>query len=187
MRRNGSRGRRVRPDRRERPELGASARAGVATASIARGRPRHDRLRRAGRRLLLRHDAHGRRRARRPSGSARSTTRCSRRTRSGSPRCSPGCPACEIDAARARVARGARASARVLRARPRARRGPRRPRAAGVGRSSTGTASASGSVVTIEPGVYVPGFGGVRIEDLVVVEEAGARLLTHSPKDLIEL
>jgi len=44
-----------------------------------------------------------------------------------------------------------------------------------------------GSVVTIEPGVYVPGFGGVRIEDLVVVEEAGARVLTRSTKELIEL
>ncbi len=44
-----------------------------------------------------------------------------------------------------------------------------------------------GSVITIEPGVYVPGLGGVRIEDLVVVEESGARLLTHSTKDLIEL
>jgi Xaa-Pro aminopeptidase len=44
-----------------------------------------------------------------------------------------------------------------------------------------------GSVITIEPGVYVPGFGGVRIEDLVVVEESGARLLSHSTKDLIEL
>jgi Xaa-Pro aminopeptidase len=44
-----------------------------------------------------------------------------------------------------------------------------------------------GSVVTIEPGVYVAGFGGVRIEDLVVVEESGCRLLTHSPKGMIEL
>lgn len=43
------------------------------------------------------------------------------------------------------------------------------------------------SVITIEPGVYVPGFGGVRIEDLVVVGESGARVLTTSPKDLIEL
>lgn len=44
-----------------------------------------------------------------------------------------------------------------------------------------------GSVLTIEPGVYEPGFGGVRIEDLVVVEATGARVLTQSPKDLIEL
>lgn len=45
----------------------------------------------------------------------------------------------------------------------------------------------SGSVITIEPGVYEPGIGGVRIEDLVVVEETGCRVLTRSPKDLIEL
>lgn len=45
----------------------------------------------------------------------------------------------------------------------------------------------TGSVVTIEPGVYEPGYGGVRIEDLVVVEESGARVLTGSPKGIIEL
>jgi Xaa-Pro aminopeptidase len=45
----------------------------------------------------------------------------------------------------------------------------------------------AGSVVTIEPGVYIPGFGGVRIEDLVIVEDGGVRLLSHAPKHLIEL
>lgn len=45
----------------------------------------------------------------------------------------------------------------------------------------------SGSIITIEPGVYLPGFGGVRIEDLAVVEDGGVRLLSHSRKELIEL
>jgi Xaa-Pro aminopeptidase len=39
-------------------------------------------------------------------------------------------------------------------------------------------------VVTIEPGVYVAGWGGVRIEDDVVVEPAGARLLTNADRAL---
>jgi Xaa-Pro aminopeptidase len=41
-----------------------------------------------------------------------------------------------------------------------------------------------GMVVTIEPGVYLPGFGGVRIEDMVLVERGGARLLTQFSKEL---
>lgn len=44
-----------------------------------------------------------------------------------------------------------------------------------------------GAVVTIEPGVYLPGWGGVRIEDDVHLIDGGAELLTDFPRDLIEL
>jgi Xaa-Pro aminopeptidase len=40
-----------------------------------------------------------------------------------------------------------------------------------------------GDVVTIEPGLYYPEIGGVRIEDLVVVTEDGCRNLTRFPKE----
>jgi len=41
-----------------------------------------------------------------------------------------------------------------------------------------------GMVFTIEPGIYIPGVGGVRIEDTVVVTADGCRVLTTAPKDL---
>lgn len=44
-----------------------------------------------------------------------------------------------------------------------------------------------GMVVTVEPGIYVPGFGGVRIEDVIVIGMSDVRNLTKSPKQLIEV
>jgi Xaa-Pro aminopeptidase len=53
-----------------------------------------------------------------------------------------------------------------------------------VSSASTDTL-ASGHVVTVEPGVYLPGVGGVRIEDTVIVTEAGCTPLTHAPKTVV--
>ena len=44
-----------------------------------------------------------------------------------------------------------------------------------------------GMVITIEPGIYVPGQGGMRIEDMVVVTETGCEILTTGTKELIAI
>jgi len=56
----------------------------------------------------------------------------------------------------------------------------------GVGSRSDKVVPA-GSVITVEPGIYIPGMGGVRIEDLAVVEEGGISVLARSSKDLLEI
>ena len=43
------------------------------------------------------------------------------------------------------------------------------------------------TVMTAEPGIYIPGWGGVRIEDTLLINEDGAEILTPARKELIEL
>ena len=54
-----------------------------------------------------------------------------------------------------------------------------------LSKTSTSEALKSGMIVTDEPGVYIADFGGVRIEDTVLVTDSEARPLTKSPKHLI--
>jgi Xaa-Pro aminopeptidase len=46
---------------------------------------------------------------------------------------------------------------------------------------------AAGNVTSVEPGVYLPGRGGIRIEDLVVVRDGGPEILTSFTKELVAL
>jgi Xaa-Pro aminopeptidase len=54
-------------------------------------------------------------------------------------------------------------------------------------RRESGDVLPVGAVVTVEPGVYLPGMGGVRIEDAVEVREDGPNVLGTSTRELIEL
>lgn len=56
-----------------------------------------------------------------------------------------------------------------------------------LSRSSGNVLLPVNSVVTVEPGIYIPGKGGVRIEDTVVVTQQGCRVLTTAPKQLQEI
>ncbi len=56
-----------------------------------------------------------------------------------------------------------------------------------LSKSGLGEKLRAGQVVTVEPGIYIFGKYGCRIEDMVAVTEDGCRNFTHAPKELIEL
>ena len=43
------------------------------------------------------------------------------------------------------------------------------------------------NVITVEPGIYISGWGGVRIEDDVMVTRTGGQVMNRAPKKLLEL
>ncbi len=97
----------------------------------------------------------------------------------------PGAEVADVDAAARRVVAGAGRADQFL-----------HPLGHGVGLqiheapllAATGAARlAAGMAVTVEPGVYLEGRGGVRIEDTLVVRDDGPELLTRFPKDLLEI
>ena len=53
-----------------------------------------------------------------------------------------------------------------------------------IGARATGSLAAD-MAITVEPGIYLPGRGGVRIEDTLVVTRTGPRILTEAPRDLV--
>ena len=55
-----------------------------------------------------------------------------------------------------------------------------------LGKTAEGSLAA-GTAVTIEPGVYLPGEFGVRIEDLVIVTDGEPEILTGFPKELVTI
>lgn len=54
-------------------------------------------------------------------------------------------------------------------------------------KQSLTTPLAAGMVVTVEPGLYIEGWGGIRIEDVVIVTDSGSENITHAPKQLMEI
>ena len=149
---------------------------------IAHGRPRGRRLRRHLRGLPLRHDAHLLRR-RGPEGElARIFEVVQTSQAAGAAAVQPGISAKEVDDVCRQIIADAGWADRF-----------EHGTGHGVGLdiheaptvSQLGTAIlAPGFVVTVEPGVYVPGHGGVRVEDTLVVTEDGARALTRFTKDI---
>lgn len=56
-----------------------------------------------------------------------------------------------------------------------------------LNRRAFGRALRPGEILTVEPGIYLPGTYGCRIEDMIAITDTGIHNFTHSPKELIEI
>jgi len=68
---------------------------------------------------------------------------------------------------------------------PGLRKAPAGPKRLKVPAKNSSQVLEAGMVITIEPGVYIPRVGGVRIEDMVLVTEQGCEVLTPTKKELL--
>ena len=183
----------VRDDRGQRTERGAAP-CTPRRANVKRRRPRGAGLRRGLRFILRRLDQNRIDWARHARGPGRSTTRSSKRTTTLSAAVRPGASRLDIDAA-ARETLGRYGLAEAfghgtghglgveVHEDPRITR--RRPGIDAV--DTRDDAVAAGMVFTIEPGAYLPDWGGVRIEDDVLVTADGVEVLTEVTTALIEI
>jgi Xaa-Pro aminopeptidase len=105
--------------------------------------------------------------------------------RAGSAALAPGAEVSEVDAAARRVVEDAGRGEEFVHGLGHGV-GLQIHEAPALARTGTG-ALAAGMAVTVEPGVYLEGRGGVRIEDTLVVRDGGPELLTRTTKELVEV